>query len=305
MGEETNDINSIETLAHEVAEEMNIIKSWFTLNNKEFFFNYTSVSKIPSGLYSMVFTDGNGFGVSKMDYKSEEFFNLPSLPHKEIISELDSFWGNKEKFKEYNLTHKRGIIIHGEPGCGKTSLIYLLIERIKELDGIAIYFDAPQNWIAVAKIIRNIEVDRPILCIIEDLDIVIGKYGEGVFLNFLDGLNGIENVVYVATTNNLSRIPPRIRNRPSRFDKQYLVGKPTNDDREMYFNLRLHDDDKKKYSIKKIVKDTKGFSMAHLKELFISLYILNMSYIEAIKRLQDNSIVDNEFGYTTNDEDPD
>jgi GTPase SAR1 family protein len=280
------------------------VESWVTSNNKDFFFSLRCVDTIPSGLYSMTFNDNNGFGLSKMDYKSEEFFHLPSLPHKEIIKDLEIFWNNKQKFIDYNLNPKRGIILHGDPGCGKTSLIYLLVETIKKRDGISIYFDVPENWVEIAKLVRKVEKDRPILCIIEDIDLVISKYGEEVFLNFLDGLNSITNVVYVATTNNLEKIPDRIKDRPSRFDKKYIIKKPTEGDRKLYFETRLLDADKKKYDLKKLVKDTKDFTMAHLKEVFISLYILDNQYDEVISRLKKSKIMDSAIGFDLNgDED--
>ena len=273
------------------------VESWVTSNNKDFFFSLRCVDTIPSGLYSMTFNDNNGFGLSKMDYKSEEFFHLPSLPHKEIIKDLEIFWNNKQKFIDYNLNPKRGIILHGDPGCGKTSLIYLLVETIKKRDGISIYFDVPENWVEIAKLVRKVEKERPILCIIEDIDLVITKYGEESFLNFLDGLNSITNVVYVATTNNLDKIPDRIKDRPSRFDKKYIIKKPTEGDRKLYFETRLLDTDKKKYDLKKLVKDTKDFTMAHLKEVFISLYILDNSYDDVISRLKKSKIMDNTIGF--------
>ena len=278
------------------------VESWVTSNNKDFFFSLRCVDTIPSGLYSMTFNDNNGFGLSKMDYKSEEFFHLPSLPHKEIIKDLEIFWNNKQKFIDYNLNPKRGIILHGDPGCGKTSLIYLLVETIKKRDGISIYFDVPENWVEIAKLVRKVEKERPILCIIEDIDLVITKYGEESFLNFLDGLNSITNVVYVATTNNLDKIPDRIKDRPSRFDKKYIIKKPTEGDRKLYFETRLLDNDKKKYDLKKLVKDTKDFTMAHLKEVFISLYILDNSYDEVISRLKKSKIMDNTIGFDLNGE---
>jgi energy-coupling factor transporter ATP-binding protein EcfA2 len=278
------------------------VESWVTSNNKDFFFSLRCVDTIPSGLYSMTFNDNNGFGLSKMDYKSEEFFHLPSLPHKEIIKDLEIFWNNKQKFIDYNLNPKRGIILHGDPGCGKTSLIYLLVETIKKRDGISIYFDVPENWVEIAKLVRKVEKERPILCIIEDIDLVISKYGEESFLNFLDGLNSITNVVYVATTNNLEKIPDRIKDRPSRFDKKYIIKKPTEGDRKLYFETRLLDTDKKKYDLKKLVKDTKDFTMAHLKEVFISLYILDNPYDEVISRLKKSKIMDNAIGFDLNGE---
>jgi SpoVK/Ycf46/Vps4 family AAA+-type ATPase len=150
----------------------------------------------------------------------------------------------------------------------------------------------PDNWVEIAKLIRKVEVDRPILCIIEDIDLVIEKFGEEVFLNFLDGLNSITNVVYVATTNNIEKIPDRIKDRPSRFDKKYEIKKPDDSDRELYFKTKLLPEDLKKYNITKLVKDTKNFTMAHLKEAFISLYILGNDYSEVISRLKKSKITE-------------
>jgi hypothetical protein len=268
------------------------VESWVTLDNKNFFFSFKCVDTIPSGLYSMTYNDSQGYGLSKMDYKGEDFFNLPSLPHEQIVKDLQIFWDNKEKFIKYKLNPKRGIILHGDPGCGKTSLIYLLVEEIKRRNGISVYFDMPDNWVEIAKLIRKVEIDRPILCIIEDIDLVIEKFGEEVFLNFLDGLNSITNVVYVATTNNIEKIPDRIKDRPSRFDKKYEIKKPDDSDRELYFKTKLLPEDLKKYNITKLVKDTKNFTMAHLKEAFISLYILGNDYSEVISRLKKSKITE-------------
>ena len=268
------------------------VESWVTLDNKNFFFSFKCVDTIPSGLYSMTYNDSQGYGLSKMDYKGEDFFNLPSLPHEQIVKDLQIFWDNKEKFIKYKLNPKRGIILHGDPGCGKTSLIYLLVEEIKRRNGISVYFDMPDNWVEIAKLIRKVEVDRPILCIIEDIDLVIEKFGEEVFLNFLDGLNSITNVVYVATTNNIEKIPDRIKDRPSRFDKKYEIKKPDDSDRELYLKTKLLPEDLKKYNINKLVKDTKNFTMAHLKEAFISLYILGNDYSEVISRLKKSKITE-------------
>lgn len=282
-------------------EELNnmltTVESWMTLDNNNFFFNFKSIEKIPSGLYSMTVSQIHGFGLTKMQYKSEDFFHLPSLPHEQIVKDLQTFWDNKQKFIDYNLNPKRGIILHGDPGCGKTSLIYLLVEEIKKRDGISIYFDIPDNWVEIAKLVRKVEKERPILCIIEDIDLIIAKYGEEGFLNFLDGLNSITNVVYVATTNNLEKIPDRIKDRPSRFDKKYQIKKPTDEDRKLYFESKLIEGDKKKYDLKKLVKDTKNFTMAHLKEVFISLYILDNPYNEVISRLKKSKITDAQIGF--------
>lgn len=278
------------------------MKSWYTINNKDFFFNFKSYERLPSGLYSITYSQTDGVGLSKMEYNSDEFFVLPSLPHTDILNDINKFWDSADKFSQYNLTHKRGVILHGEPGCGKSSLIYLMIEEIKKNDGLAINFTDPGLWIMLSTMLRQVENDRPVLCIIEDIDLIITRYGEENFLAFLDGLNSIEHVLYVATTNNLELIPGRIKDRPSRFDKKYEIKKPTDNDRKFYFETILKGDDIKKYDIDKLVKDTKNFTMAHLKEMFISLYILDHNYNTVIKNLKNAKLAEKSIGFNLSEE---
>jgi hypothetical protein len=269
-----------------------VVESWCTSNHKEYFFNLKSVDSIPAGLYTLCYSQMSGYGVAKMPYNKEEFITLQSSPHDKILEGIKKFWANKETYKKYGLTPKRGIILFGDPGCGKTSCIYLLVEEIKKQNGIAVYFNNPDNWIEVARMIRKIEKDRPLLCIIEDLDLVVQKFGEETFLNFLDGLNSVENVVYVATTNHINNISDRIKNRPSRFDQLYKLEKPKAVDIEAYFTHKVLEEDRELYDIKKLAKDCKDFSMAHLRETFISLYIMKADYDETIKRLKNKKIAD-------------
>ena len=294
--------DDVDYTKEKVAAILPSIESWYTINNNEFYFNFKSVASVESGLYNMIYNDSSGFGISRLDYKSDEFFHLPSLPHAEIIKDLTNFWENIERFRQYNLTPKRGIILYGEPGCGKTSLIHLLVDELKKYNGLSIYFDNPFNWIELAKLVRKVEKEKPILCIIEDIDLVIEKFGEEVFLNFLDGLNSVDNVVYVATTNNLEKIPERIKDRPSRFDKKYKINKPNQEDRKLYFESVLTKEDKKLYNITKLVKDTNNYTMAHLKEVFISLYILKNGYDDTIKRLRKSKIFDEKIGFNISDD---
>ncbi len=71
-------------------------------------------------------------------------------------------------------------------------------------------------------------------------------------------------------------------NRPSRFDKRIFIGMPTEAARQVYLNAKL----KNLEESKKWAKDTNGFSIAHLKELFVAVKILGESYTDALHTLR-------------------
>src|SRR5258705_13886621 len=76
----------------------------------------------------------------------------------------------------------------------------------------------------IPEIFRVIEKDRPLVIIFEDIEnLCTGGSTETLLLNVLDGLDQLENVVYLATTNYIEKLKERIMNRPSRFDRRIYV----------------------------------------------------------------------------------
>ncbi len=120
----------------------------------------------------------------------------------------------------------------------------------------------------------------------EDIEAVINEYGESEILNVLDGVNSIENVVFLATTNYPDKLLGRVTNRPSRFDRVFEIKPPSNEVKKVYlqdlinkFNAPLDVD------VEKWCKDTKTLSMAHLKELFLSVALYGQNYEKTVKTL--------------------
>ena len=82
---DTNILQTLEEMQIEhdreiINEMLPTVESWVTVDNKNFFFSFKCVDTIPPGLFSMTYNDSQGYGLTKMEYKSEDFFNLPSLP---------------------------------------------------------------------------------------------------------------------------------------------------------------------------------------------------------------------------------
>jgi len=272
-------------------EEKINYSQWSIVGDGSFLPSPETRKDLPPGLYEITWNNKiSDWAFLKQALNTDELFELPTQEISEILGDIKKFWQKIETYKKYNLIHKRGILLYGDPGCGKSGILQLCIKHIiNDLSGIVINLKDEDSIKAYAESVhklRQIESKRPLIVIIEDIDSIAGEnnYSTSVLLNILDGIKQIENVVYVATTNYPEKLEERITNRPSRFDRRYYISPPTSEVREAYIRNKMGRS-KIKLDVSKWVKDTEGLSMSHLKELFISVVVLDNSYETAIAHL--------------------
>src|SRR5258708_2800250 len=233
---------------------------------------------VDGGVYDLRTSPDIGFYMIKRDVFLDELLEFPSKIHRTVLSSIKDFWQRKKKFKEYGFAFKRGILLHGKAGSGKTCTINLCVKYVmEELNGVVIPLatggDLELYSKAIPEVFRIIERDRPIVIILEDIENMCHNSTENLLLNVLDGIDQLENVVYLATTNYIENLKERIINRPSRFDRRIYMPFLTLKDRIFYFQHKLKESDLKIIDINKWAEDTDGFSVAHLAELKKSVVI--------------------------------
>ena len=244
-----------------------------------------TVNTLHPGVYEIYFSNNIGVYLNKVEVKTEGLIRFPDVNSDKMINEIKKFWELEEVFAENDLTYKRGMLLYGPPGSGKSSAIQILCADIIERGGIVLRFSCcPSYFIEMYRIIRQIQPEVPIIVIMEDLESILDNYDESEVINILDGVINLDKIVFIATTNYPRKLGSRIINRPSRFDKRIKIEHPNDICRKMYFE-HLMKDRVKEIDLAKWVKDTKGFSLAHLKELYIAVFILQDSYTETIKTL--------------------
>lgn len=243
---------------------------------------------LPPGFYEIKFDPSTGIFFTAQSTKTDELLKFPHTNMEKVLEGITKFWDMEEKFRFYGLHHRRGILLWGPAGTGKTSTIRQVVEDVVKRGGVAFKFLHPKMFAEGLRVFRNIQPETPVVVIMEDIDVLIRINVESEILNILDGTEDIHKVVFLATTNHPEVLGPRIVNRPSRFDRRYKVPEPTPEAREMYLAHLLKGEQKKlKVNLKKWVKDTEGMSLAHLKELFVGVHILGDPYDEMLKTLKE------------------
>lgn len=258
--------------------------AWATSKGR-FWVPTATSEKLPAGVYTVGSSDRIGIFLDMVKVVKDDLVMLPGMGADVVLDEIKKFWDAKAKYEARGVVHKRGIIMHGPPGSGKTSNSELLIDLfLRDMKGIVMLANGAGDMGAGLKVIRQREPDRPVMIVIEDIDSALKGGGEEMLLNMLDGKHQASGVVFVATTNHLEKLPPRIANRPSRFDLVVEIGMPNYDARMEY--LRVKEPTLTEEQREQIAGKTDKYSIAHLKELLLLTEVYEMPLEKALERIQ-------------------
>lgn len=244
-----------------------------------------TVTKVPAGVYETFAIPGM-WGLEHLPIASDGIYLLPDMATDTVLKEVRKFWTSEEKYRAHQLLYKRGLLLWGPPGGGKTVAVKLLMNELIKQDGIVIMASNIQLTTMCLKAIRRIEPKRNLIVVFEDIDEIISYNGESGVLSMLDGENNVDNVLNLATTNYPEKLGARIINRPSRFDRTIKVGMPTEEARKAYLEKATNGG----LSAQNLVQwsmDTDGLSIAHLRELIAAVYCLDQEYDDVLKRLKE------------------
>ena len=167
---------------------------------------------------------------------------------------------------------KRGILLHGAPGTGKTHTIAYLLGRRPEATVIVISGRALGRIREVCSVARALQ---PSIVVVEDVDLIAEQRdprpGEHPLLfqllNEMDGLHSGADVTFLLTTNRTDLLEPALAARPGRVDQAAELPLPDADARRQLIRLYqgnlvldlTHPDT--------VIERTEGVTAAFLKEL--------------------------------------
>ena len=201
--------------------------------------------------------------------------------------------------EKLGLPTKRGILIYGVPGVGKTLIGKLLAEEAKNIGVTFIWITASDvdDSDAVKHIFSLGRDLSPAILFFEDLDLYASfrssSYTDEVLGELLTQMDGFENnngIVTIATTNHPEAIEPALKDRPSRFDIVLEIPTPDDDLRLDLFRLFGKGMIKEETLNQSLIKSTNGLTPAHIQEVVIAAS--RKSLIDCVPKGKINATLD-------------
>jgi hypothetical protein len=161
--------------------------------------------------------DGEDMPYTK-DHTWEDLF-LPEEIKDQLKGLVENFLASKDFYAENRIPWKRGILLYGKPGNGKTSIIRTIMSMYN-FKPVTIVPGA--NDESVREAFSYAEEQSPSLLYFEDLDSLLEKSIDiSSFLNLMDGISAKNGLLVVATANEVKKLKANITDRPSRFDRKF------------------------------------------------------------------------------------
>ena len=218
------------------------------------------------------------------DARSAEELVLPDDLRKRIDRDVVSFFSPDVAalYRDLKVPYRRGVLLHGPPGNGKTSLIRLVGARLPEVPILVLrpahQFDSDD----LQTVIERWTDQAPAVLVIEDLNWLLKEVNVSTFLNLLDGIEtvvapdiddlggeatgaGGGGLLLIATTNHPDQLDPAINNRPGRFDVTIEIANPDAAMRLEFLTRKLPGIERR--VVDELADGSEGLSFAHLQEL--------------------------------------
>jgi hypothetical protein len=208
----------------------------------------------------------------------------PSRPPVMRADQLELLWqntigyldrSNLRKIKQYGGRAKRGVLLMGPPGNGKTSACRWIWQecRRRRWEWRLVTPDAYRQARSSDSIEELFTVEKRGIVFFDDMDIALRDResvhetdDQAVFLSALDGISVNEGVVFMFTTNCSLELIDRAFKRPGRLDLVLHFDAPTPELRRELVE-RWHEDIRNSLNIDEVVDSTEGFSFAEVEEM--------------------------------------
>jgi hypothetical protein len=195
---------------------------------------------------------------------------LPEAVRRLIHGSILGFYEHRDTLRALGIDLKRGILFHGPPGTGKTS-ISLYLARL--LPKFTVCFVSGERLLYPRELCRMARYLQPAMIVFEDIDLVAQERNAnglatvlGELMNQIDGCEPTDQVLFLMNTNSLERLEHAVKNRPGRVDQIIEIPLPDRQDRARLLNYFLRSV-RCAGPLEKVLDATEGTTPAMLKEI--------------------------------------
>jgi hypothetical protein len=167
---------------------------------------------------------------------------------------------------------KRGLLLYGPPGVGKTHTVRYLTSRLVDTTVVQLTGNSMHLIAEACSIARSLQ---PAMVVVEDVDLIAEERGMHPgqhpllfqLLNEMDGLAEDADVVFVLTTNRADLLEPALAARPGRVDQAVALELPDAQARRALFELYRGHLAVDSSRLDDVLARTEGVTASFLKEL--------------------------------------
>ena len=257
---------------------------WMVLPDEGFQACGQTRARLPPGGYSCAQDCYGRTQFHPQQLLADDYIDFPHGLPSRVLHDIGWFWRLRERFQHFGFLHRRGFLFYGKQGCGKSSLIHQIVQGIVAAGHVAFFCGHPHVFLAAMHEFRRVEPERPLVCVFEDIDAIIKRYGDAALLQWLDGNHQVDRVVNLASTNYPERLDRRIVSRPRRFDRILRIEAPDEHFRDAYLARKLPEQPTAERA--RWVELTEGLPFAALAELVISVACLGNNLEESVALLK-------------------
>jgi hypothetical protein len=213
-----------------------------------------------------------------------EFHRLPEIDREAIIlpegllarieRQTVGFGRHSRRLLEAGRHLRRGLLLHGAPGTGKTLTVMYLASAMRDR---TVLLMTGRNLGLIGRTCAMARALQPSIVVLEDVDLVAEERTRGgsgcatpllfELLNEMDGLSEDSDILFLLTTNRPDLLEPALAARPGRVDQAVEIPLPDRACRERLFELYGRGLTLRVTDPSGFIARTEGASAAFLREL--------------------------------------
>jgi SpoVK/Ycf46/Vps4 family AAA+-type ATPase len=206
-----------------------------------------------------------------------KFHDIPKIDRsqlilpKELISQIEKhtsfFSEHRDLLVARGLHLKRGLLLYGPPGIGKTLTMMHVISNMPERTSILLKAASIDQLNDACALSRSLQ---PATIVIDDVDLIaedrVRHSNNTVLFELLNHMEDCD-ILFLLGTNRPEALEPALAARPGRVDQALLIPLPDDDCRRRLFEFYSKDVPLAFTDNSKFVESTKGASAAFIREL--------------------------------------